>query len=184
MVSEKTAKELRAEFNDVKRLEDRLKEYDDTVRVVRDAIKALRSDEPYSKLKRPPKELFYEVNSGQIIVETAGVMTTKQQVQRLVDAGVSYDRMISGMYDYGPKDVDKDGFVDYKPKDKVDALYEQKEALRRFTELRDAYKERLNVAKTASSGVGTDVPAETDIIADDSVRKVSGDEVSGDEIDS
>lgn len=67
---------------------------------------------PATKKNRPPKELFTEKNSGLIVVETAGVLTSKQQVERIMRAGITREMALKGQYDYGPSDQNEDGIRD------------------------------------------------------------------------
>lgn len=73
---------------------------------IRDKYNGLRFD----KINRPDKEDFSEINSGEIMTETSGYIPISEQVRRFERAGENLKEMMSQYYDFGTKDIDKDGF--------------------------------------------------------------------------
>lgn len=74
---------------------------------------------------RPDKKYFMEVNSPEIMVETAGVIPLSEQVRRFERAGVDLKEQMEKLYDYGTRDDNKDGKSDrivQQYVDKIDAF--------------------------------------------------------------
>ena len=65
----------------------------------------------YTKYKRPEK--FFEINSGEVIVESAGVVPTRKRVEGMILAGMRLDAMRGELYDaVDERVVDSDIDVD------------------------------------------------------------------------
>jgi len=70
------------------------------------------SGKHFSKTNRPDKIDFEEINSGELMVETAGYIPISEQVRRFERAGENLETEMSQIYDFGTKDIDKNGFSD------------------------------------------------------------------------
>lgn len=66
----------------------------------------------FTREKRPDKKDFLEINSGQIITETAGYIPMSEQVRQFERAGLHLEEQRAQLSDYGQEDQDKDGFRD------------------------------------------------------------------------
>ena len=78
----------------------------------RKAIKLKHKGIVYSRTVRPDKKDFLKLNSGEILVETAGFIPIQEQVKRFERAGMNLRAEMEKKYDYGPIDGDNDGFKD------------------------------------------------------------------------
>lgn len=84
----------------------------------------------FSKKNRPPKEFFTRLDSGEILVETAGFLPLSEMVRRAERAGINYEEYMAKNYDLSPVDIDNNGFLDSSTMlypDKIDAFNIMKE---------------------------------------------------------
>lgn len=118
----------------------------------------------YTMLKRPVKKDFLEINEGETIVEPKGVLSVKQMVENLIDAGVNLHNYRMANYDIevGSED-DEIGYATAMPADTADALMQQKIALEN------------SVVSEVNNGI-EEQNADTDIS-----NEVEGSEVQGEE---
>ena len=63
----------------------------------------------FSSRRRPDKEDFLSINSGELMVETAGYIPVSEQVRRFERAGLTLQESMGEIYDFGATDIDRAG---------------------------------------------------------------------------
>ena len=66
----------------------------------------------FTAKNRPDKKDFLHLNSGEILVETAGFIPLSEQVRRFERAGLNLRAEMEKKYDYSPVDINMDGYKD------------------------------------------------------------------------
>jgi len=107
----------------------------------------MESTTVYTHYKRPPKKM--EKNSGEKLVETAGYIPAKLQVEMLIQAGKRTDLWKQEHFDYGP-----DGVIDFdnislltrdKGVDMAEISMAQKEVEGRLKQQKESYDTRMKL---------------------------------------
>lgn len=75
-------------------------------------IKEHYKGQVFDKKNRPDKSDFTKINSGEILVETAGFIPLSEQVRRFDRAGLNLQAEMAKRFDYSPIDTNRDGFKD------------------------------------------------------------------------
>ena len=107
----------------------------------------------FSKYKRPNKEDFLEINSGEILVETARFIPISEQVRRFERAGLNLKTEMSKLYDYGPIADESEGF-------REEALQMYPDNIEGFDMLQDAQIAALKEAKRRKDAAEKDLEVE------------------------
>ena len=79
----------------------------------------------FTKNNRPDKKDFEEINSGEIMTETAGYIPLSEQIRRFERSGMNLKEEMEKIYDFGTTDLDKNGFSDRltaQYSDKIDSF--------------------------------------------------------------
>lgn len=99
----------------------------------------------YNRVKTPPEE-----NSGEVLVETAGYISAKQQIESLMNAGLRLSRARQELYDFPDGIVDENLTVTTRVAnyDMADAFQESlsvEDRLKASQDAQDAHVQALKV---------------------------------------